>query len=84
MGTDDRGGSGRCFSLHRSRLRLARLVRQRLYRVRSFPVAERFAERWLSLPMFADLIDEQIDYVSERIVEAVSKTERRRSRSITS
>jgi len=31
----------------------------------SFPVTERLAERVVSLPMFAELSDEQVDYVSE-------------------
>jgi dTDP-4-amino-4,6-dideoxygalactose transaminase len=37
----------------------------------SFPVAERCAEQQLSLPMFAELTDEQIDAVVEAIREFV-------------
>jgi dTDP-4-amino-4,6-dideoxygalactose transaminase len=39
----------------------------------SFPVAERCAERFLSLPMFPELTTEQIVYVSERLQVAVEK-----------
>jgi dTDP-4-amino-4,6-dideoxygalactose transaminase len=33
----------------------------------SFPVAEKCAEQYLSLPMFAELSDEQVDYVVQQI-----------------
>ena len=42
----------------------------------SFPVAERCAERFLSLPMFPELTTEQIVYVSERLKVAVEKVAR--------
>jgi len=35
----------------------------------SFPVAEKCAEQYLSLPMFAELSDEQVSYVVEKIKE---------------
>jgi dTDP-4-amino-4,6-dideoxygalactose transaminase len=35
----------------------------------SFPVAEKCAEQYLSLPMFAELSDEQVAYVVEQIKE---------------
>jgi dTDP-4-amino-4,6-dideoxygalactose transaminase len=35
----------------------------------SFPVAEKCAEQYLSLPMFAELSDEQVSYVVEQIKE---------------
>jgi dTDP-4-amino-4,6-dideoxygalactose transaminase len=37
------------------------------YREGDFPVAERFAREILSLPMFAEISDEQIDYVANNI-----------------
>jgi dTDP-4-amino-4,6-dideoxygalactose transaminase len=40
----------------------------------SFPVAERLAERCLSLPMFPELSDEQIEYIATSLIEAVAKT----------
>ena len=43
----------------------------------SFPVAERCAERFLSLPMFPELTTEQIVYVSERLQVAVEKVVRK-------
>lgn len=39
----------------------------------SFPVAERRAGRLLSLPMFAELTDAEVDAVAERLVDAVEK-----------
>ena len=43
----------------------------------SFPVAERCAERFLSLPMFPELTTEQIVYVCERLQVAVEKVARK-------
>ena len=43
----------------------------------SFPVAERCAERFLSLPMFPELTTEQIIYVSERLKVAVEQLSRK-------
>jgi dTDP-4-amino-4,6-dideoxygalactose transaminase len=40
----------------------------------SFPVAELLAERCLSLPMFPELSDEQIEYIATSLIEAVAKT----------
>ena len=39
----------------------------------SFPVAEAYAKRLLSLPMFPELSSEQIAYVCERVKEAVAE-----------
>lgn len=41
------------------------------YRRGSFPVAENIAARCLSLPMYAELTDEQIDYVCDAVKECV-------------
>jgi dTDP-4-amino-4,6-dideoxygalactose transaminase len=35
----------------------------------SFPVAEKCSEQYLSLPMFAELTEEQVSYVVEQIKE---------------
>jgi len=43
------------------------------YRAGDFPVTERAAERMLSLPMYPELTDAQIDYVSDAVVEAVKR-----------
>lgn len=42
------------------------------YREGDFPVAETCAAQFLSLPMFPELTDEQIDYVCEQIITAVT------------
>jgi dTDP-4-amino-4,6-dideoxygalactose transaminase len=39
----------------------------------AFPVAEACAKRLLSLPMYAELADDQIDYVCRSLIEAVRK-----------
>lgn len=41
----------------------------------SFPVAERAAERILSLPMYPELMEEQIEYVCRCLREALTKVE---------
>src|SRR5262245_15731037 len=41
------------------------------YRVGDFPVTERAAERMLSLPMYPELTDAQVDYVSDAIEETI-------------
>jgi dTDP-4-amino-4,6-dideoxygalactose transaminase len=43
------------------------------YGAGDFPVTERAAERMLSLPMYPELTDAQIDYVSAAVVEAVTR-----------
>lgn len=42
------------------------------YRHGGFPVAESVAKKILSLPMFPEITDEQIDYVCDRLIAAVS------------
>jgi dTDP-4-amino-4,6-dideoxygalactose transaminase len=39
------------------------------YKKGDFPVTEKLAESGLSLPMYPELADEQIEYVSEKIIE---------------
>jgi dTDP-4-amino-4,6-dideoxygalactose transaminase len=41
------------------------------YRVGDFPVTERAAERMLSLPMYPELTDAQVDYVCSTVLEAL-------------
>jgi dTDP-4-amino-4,6-dideoxygalactose transaminase len=43
------------------------------YGVGSFPVTEKISSRILSLPMFPEITDAQIDYVVEKLSEAVSR-----------
>ncbi len=43
------------------------------YKKGDFPVTEELAEQGLSLPMYAELSDDQIDYISEKIHEYFSK-----------
>jgi dTDP-4-amino-4,6-dideoxygalactose transaminase len=43
----------------------------------SFPVSERLARRCLSLPMFPELNDEQVDYVCGRLRAALAPAERK-------
>jgi len=42
------------------------------YRPGSFPIAEKCASEFLSLPMFPELSSEQLDYVVQGVLEAVS------------
>src|SRR5262249_14483174 len=42
----------------------------------SLPIAERFATRCLSLPMFPELTNEQIDYVCAGLISAVGSLRR--------
>jgi dTDP-4-amino-4,6-dideoxygalactose transaminase len=42
------------------------------YRQGSFPIAEKCAAEFVSLPMFPELTSEQLDLVSERVKEAVN------------
>ena len=42
------------------------------YRAGDFPVTEAAAARILSLPMYPELTDEQIDYVARAVTEAVA------------
>lgn len=44
------------------------------YKKGDFPVTEELAEQGLSLPMYAELTDEQIEYVAEKIKEFLSKS----------
>jgi dTDP-4-amino-4,6-dideoxygalactose transaminase len=39
------------------------------YKAGAFPVTEAAASRILSLPMFAELTDDQIDYVSDAVID---------------
>jgi len=41
------------------------------YREGQFPVSERLAKHILSLPMFPEITEEQIDYVVEQLAKAV-------------
>jgi dTDP-4-amino-4,6-dideoxygalactose transaminase len=41
------------------------------YRAGAFPVAENLAEEFLSLPMFPELTEEQIEYVAHCVGETV-------------
>jgi dTDP-4-amino-4,6-dideoxygalactose transaminase len=41
------------------------------YRAGDFPVTEAAASRILSLPMYAELTDEQIDYVADAVCDRV-------------
>jgi dTDP-4-amino-4,6-dideoxygalactose transaminase len=41
------------------------------YEKGAFPIAENLADEFLSLPMFPELIEEQIEYVARSVTEAV-------------
>ena len=41
------------------------------YKKGAFPIAENLAEEFLSLPMFPELTEEQIEYVARCVSEAV-------------
>ena len=39
----------------------------------SFPVSERIAKEFLSLPMFPELTEEEVDYVANKVIDVVRK-----------
>ncbi len=54
-------------------LNLQKAFRDKAYPKGSLPIAESVAERVLSLPMHTELDEEQIAYISEKIIEFVGK-----------
>ena len=54
-------------------LHLQECFRDYGYKKGDFPVTEELAEGGLSLPMFAELTDEQIEYISDKIKEFFKK-----------
>ena len=43
------------------------------FNVHDFPIAEKFYERELSIPMYPDLTDDDLNYISNTIIEALDK-----------